>query len=65
LNKLFAIVPKDQWNVDETVSKLVDIPIGEKCALCEKVLNDQTPQYYSPFSKQHYCTECAESDDKE
>ena len=64
LDKIFAIVPKESVKFDETISKIVEIPIGSGCELCKKELSDQTPQYYSPFTKHYYCPECAEFDDK-
>jgi hypothetical protein len=52
--------------VEETISKLVDIPFpGKECELCKGELNDQTPQYYNHFNGKFYCATCAETDDKE
>lgn len=63
LDKIYAKFNKERFTVEGTVSKTVSVPLGEACNLCAKALNDQTPQYYSPFTKVHYCTDCAEADD--
>jgi len=63
LDPIYVHFPKERFEVDGTISKVINIPFGEACNLCAKVLNDQTPQYYSPFTKVHYCTDCAEADD--
>ncbi|CAD8205345.1 unnamed protein product [Paramecium octaurelia] len=51
----------NQFQVNKTTQKTFNLLFpGKACKLCQNELNDQTPQYYSPFSDAFYCVKCAE-----
>ncbi|CAD8194705.1 unnamed protein product [Paramecium octaurelia] len=58
LNK---VVPLSNFQVNQTVQRTLNLLFpGKACKLCQNELNDQTQQYYSPFSDEFYCVKCAE-----
>ncbi|CAD8115739.1 unnamed protein product [Paramecium sonneborni] len=58
LNKVFQI---QKFQVNKTTQMTLNFLFpGKDCKLCQNELNEQTPQYFSPFSNEFYCVKCAE-----
>ncbi|CAD8174627.1 unnamed protein product [Paramecium pentaurelia] len=58
LNKVYSLI---QFQVNKTTQKTLNFLFpGKACKLCQNELNEQTPQYYSPFIDEFYCVKCAE-----
>lgn len=41
----------------------IDVPIGDKCALCKKELSIKESHYWCYFTKEHLCKECGDWED--
>ncbi|KAM3136457.1 hypothetical protein pb186bvf_011415 [Paramecium bursaria] len=64
LQKIFAIIPEDQFKGEKEVGKTFDIPYpGGACVLCNQQSGDQ--YYWSPFKNEFVCAACAEFVDNE